>query len=224
VDDPLWKSTFEDIYSGEFWENLVFFPSLGNHDVRGSAQAQIDYSEQSSRWTMPAEYYSFQKPLPSGGSVRFLALETNAIKPVGSPDAASQLEWVDSVLGSSSDRWVIAYGHHPMESAGWHDVDKHIRERLETTFRGRVPLYLAGHNHSTELLRVSDGLFQAVCGGGAGRDNAYRVGTNQQTLSAFSNGGWCLLHVWSDVMAVELYNRAGTLRFRHLIYPTPPSG
>ena len=38
-----------------------------------------------------------------------------------------------------------------------------------------------------------------------------------RTLSAFSNGGWCFLHIWSDTVAIELYNRVGTLRFRHLI-------
>jgi hypothetical protein len=83
-----------------------------------------------------------------------------------------------------------------------------------------VPLYLAGHNHSTELLQAPGGILQGVCGGGAGLDNAYRVEVIPETLSAFSNGGWCFLHIWADELAVELYNRVGTLRYRHLLTHT----
>lgn len=221
VDDPLWQSIFEDVYSGDFWDSLLFFPSLGNHDVQGNAQALIEYSDRSPKWTMPAEYYTFRRPLPSGDTVRFLALNTNEIKAVGSTEALNQMEWVDSVLGSSVDEFVIAYGHHPIQTAGWHEPNKSVHDGLLSAFQGRVPLYLAGHNHSTELLRVSDNLLQAVCGGGAGRDNAYRVGSLPETLSAFSNGGWCFLQVFQDTLAIELYNRAGTLRYRHLIEPPP---
>lgn len=217
VDDPLWETTFENVYTGRFWESLVFFPALGNHDVKGSVQAQLDYSDQNPMWTMPGEYYAFRRGLPSGDSVRFLALDTNAIKEEESPQGTAQLEWVDSVLRASPNDWMIAYGHHPMETAGWHETDVPVREKLAGAFGGRVALYLAGHNHSMELLHVSDSLLQAVCGGGAGRDNAYRVGESPQTISAFSNGGWCFLRVQPEVLTVELYNAAGTLRFRRLI-------
>ena len=216
IDDPLWESVFEQVYSGDFWDALVFFPALGNHDTDGNERAQIRYSGRSSRWSMPGNYYTFRRSLPSGDTVRFLALDTNVLTR-GGDRAQAQVEWVDSVLGASNDRWVLAYGHHPMVTGGWHGPNETVREYLSPRFQGRVPLFLSGHNHSTELLRVSEGLLQAVCGGGAGRDNAYRVDFTPQTLSAFSNGGWCFLHIWSDTVAIELYNRVGTLRFRHLI-------
>lgn len=49
VDDPMWKTSFEDIYKGA---NLFidWYPVLGNHDYRGNPQAQIDYSKRSRRW------------------------------------------------------------------------------------------------------------------------------------------------------------------------------
>jgi len=216
VDDPLWQRVFEGVYSGDFWDALVFFPVLGNHDAAGSGRAQIRYSDRSPRWTMPGNYFTFRRSMPSGDTVRFLALDTNLLDP-GAGRGRAQMEWVDSVLGASHDRWVLAYGHHPMVTGGWHGPNETVREYLSPRFQGRVPLFLSGHNHSTELLRVSEGLLQAVCGGGAGRDNAYRVDFTPQTLSAFSNGGWCFLHIWSDTVAIELYNRVGTLRFRHLI-------
>jgi len=216
VEDPLWETVFEEVYSGDFWRTMVFFPALGNHDVEGNEKAQVDYSSQSPRWTMPGNYYTFRRVLPSGDTVRFLALDTNILNQ-GGEKAESQLEWMDSVLEASRDRWVLAYGHHPMVSGGWHRASQRVRDQLLPRFQGRVPLFLSGHNHSTELLRLAEGVYQGVCGGGAGRDNAYRVDTTTLTLAAFSNGGWCLLHIWPDTLAIEVYNRVGTLRFRQLI-------
>jgi len=216
VDDPKWARVFEEVYSGDFWRNLVFFPALGNHDVDGNERAQIDYSRESPRWTLPGNYYSFRRAMPSGETVLFLALDTNLLNR-GGDGAEAQLAWVDSVLGASRDRWVISYGHHPMESGGWHGQSRKVRDYLLPRFQGRVPLFLSGHNHSTELLRVTEGTLQAVCGGGAGRDNAYRVNQTPLTLFAFSNGGWCFLHIGPDALAIEGYNRVGTLRFRHLV-------
>lgn len=219
IDDPLWGSVFEDVYTGAFWEALEFFPVLGNHDVQGNLEAQIEYSGLSPRWNLPGRYYTFRRAMPSGDTVRFLALDTNQIDQ-GGAIADVQLAWIDSLLGANRDRWVIAYGHHPMLTGGWHDSSDKVRTALVPRFQERVPLFLAGHNHSTELLRLPEGILQGICGGGAGRDNAYRVDRTDFTLSAFSNGGWCLVHLWPSAVAIEGYNRVGTIRFRHLI-PEP---
>lgn len=216
VSDPLWRRVFEEVYSGEFWEGLVFFPTLGNHDVDGDERAQFLYSEKSPRWSMPGHYYTFQRTLSSGGTVRFLALDTNILEQRDSR-AFAQVQWIDSILAGPGDEWVVAYGHHPMATEGRHGPNQEVREYLAPRFRGRVPLFLSGHNHSTELIEVSPDVLQGVCGGGAGLDNAYRVEVAPETLSAFSNGGWCFLRFWPEAIAVDLYNRVGTLRFRHLI-------
>lgn len=223
VSDPLWRSAFEEVYAGPFWDDLVFFPTLGNHDVEGEDRAQIEYSEVSPRWSMPGNYYSFRRALPSGDTVRFLALDTNILQREGARERA-HLAWVDSILGIAEDRWIITYGHHPLVTGGRHAPERRVREKLMPRFRDRVSLILSGHNHSTELLRVSPVLFQGVCGGGAGRDNAYRIGETEETLAHFTNGGWCFLHVGADAVTVELYNRIGTLRHRQVIEHAGASG
>lgn len=216
VEDPLWKENFEEVYSGPFWDGLVFHPTLGNHDYHGNLQAQIQYSRLSSRWHMPGRFYAFQRALPSGDSVLFMALDTEGV--TDDPQAAgAQAAWADSVLDANPDRWMLAYGHHPLATVGRHGPEAAVRDLLLPLFDGRVPLYLSGHNHSTELLPVNETLLQGVCGGGAARDNAYRVDPTEETLFAYTNGGWCYLRIWPGVMAVELYDRTGTLRYRHLL-------
>lgn len=214
--DPLWKSHFESVYQGPFWEGLVFYPSLGNHDYHGRPEAQIEYSRLSSRWHLPDRYHAFRHPLPGRGSATFLALDTNPAADGGDTWEAQRI-WADSILTEEAGSWLIAYGHHPLLSGGWHGPDQSLRKALLPLFTGRVPLYLAGHNHTTELLATGAGTLQAVCGGGGGLDNPYRVEALPGTLAAFTNGGWCFLHIWPEVLAVELYDRGGGLQFRHLV-------
>jgi tartrate-resistant acid phosphatase type 5 len=42
--DPLWMVNFENVYKGLSLQT-EWFPVLGNHDYRGSPQAEIDYSK-----------------------------------------------------------------------------------------------------------------------------------------------------------------------------------
>ncbi len=216
VEDPVWSANFERVYAGSFWDGLVFHPTLGNHDHHGNIQAQIQYSGLSPRWHMPGRFHAFRRALPSGDSVLFLALDTNAATD-DTLFARTQAAWADSVLGSTQAGWVLAYGHHPLATVGRHGPEEAVQDLLLPLFEDRVPLYLSGHNHSTELLPVNETLLQVVCGGGAARDKAYRVDPTDETLFAFTNGGWCHLRIWPGLVAVELYDRTGALRYRHLL-------
>ncbi len=214
--DPIWRSHFETMYVGPFWDGLVFYPTLGNHDYQGRPEGQIHYSEISPRWEMPEPYHAFEGPLPGGGSVLFVALDTEPIA-TGSRESQLQWEWADSVLENSSGDWTVVYGHHPVATGGWHKADKTVKEALLPLLQDRATLYLSGHNHSTELLETEVGTLQGVCGGGGGLDNPYRVKPVPGTLAAFTNGGWCYLRVWPEALVVDLYDRGGGLQLRHLI-------
>jgi acid phosphatase len=215
--DPLWVSHFETVYEGPFWAGMPFHPVLGNHDHHGQPDAQVEYSLVSDRWNMPARYYAFDRPVPGGGTALFLALDT---QPFVTPDlvaGARQREWADSVLDASAADWVVVAGHHPAVTGGWHDSNEDIQEALWPLIAGRTHLYVSGHNHSTELLETPIGVAQGVCGGGGGLDNPYRVSETEETVDAFTNGGWCFLRIWPEVMAVDLHDREGGIQFRYLI-------
>ncbi len=214
--DSLWRTHFENMYAGSFWDSMPFQAILGNHDHSGDPDAQLAYSRVSSRWSMPARHYAFQKEIPGGGTALFIALDTEPMERRDST-AAHQLAWADSILRGSSADWVVAAGHRPFATGGWHRPSRTLEEDLLPVLAGRVHLYVSGHNHSLELLRLQDGSLQAVCGGGGGLDNAYRVKRTDETLTSFTNGGWCFLRFWPKAMAVDLYDRKGGLQYRYLI-------
>jgi tartrate-resistant acid phosphatase type 5 len=222
VDDPLWDRVFEKVYAGPFWDPLPIYPILGNHDRYGSVLAQIRYSEISHRWRMKGTHYAFHEAIPEDGTVLFLALDTPPLEGERN-GSVEQLAWMDSVLATSEDRWVVAFGHHPLASGGWHELDEPFRLRVLPLLDGRADVYLSGHNHDLEVLQATPRLLQGVCGGGGGRDNPYPVRKTDETLEAFTNGGWCYLRIFPEVLAVELYDQAGSLRFRTLLLRARPN-
>lgn len=217
VGDPRFRRVFEEVYRGGFWDDVVFHPSLGNHDHRGDVRALIRYSERSERWSMPDRYYAFERETPDGGRVLFVALDTEPMNR-GLRWVRPQIAFADSVLSLEGYDWKIPYGHHPLASEGPHGDQERLRENLHPHLRGRTPLYVAGHSHTTELLPLGDGVLQAVCGGGGGTDNDYRLDLPaERALVAFTYGGWCLLSFRREWMAIELFDGTGRLRFRHLV-------
>jgi acid phosphatase len=215
-DDPMWESHFESVYAGPFWEDMRFQAILGNHDHHGDPDAQVQYSSVSDRWDMPDSYYVVVREIPGGGSALFMALDTEPIAKRTS-GSREQREWADSVLRRTSADWILMAGHHPVATNGWHKPEGTVRSALWPLMGARVDVYLSGHNHSTELIETEVGTLQGVCGGGGGLDNPYRVKPTPSTISHFTNGGWCFLRIWPDIMAVDLHDREGAIQARYLI-------
>jgi len=166
INDPLWMTNFELIYSHP--ELMInWLPVLGNHEYRGNTQAVMDYSNISRRWNMPARYYT-KVYEENGTSVRLIMIDTTPLiskyrqQNDKYPDAChqsdqEQLQWLDSLLSSVREDWVLVVGHHPIYA----DTKKEKGERLDmqrtvdTLLRkhANVDMYLCGHIHSFQHLR-----------------------------------------------------------------------
>jgi hypothetical protein len=57
VADPNFESKFENTFDRQLFD-FPFHPTLGNHDYFGDVSAQVQYSQHSDRWRMPATYYT----------------------------------------------------------------------------------------------------------------------------------------------------------------------
>ncbi|MEC4017896.1 metallophosphoesterase [Streptomyces sp. H27-D2] len=185
--DSEFSTKFEEPNTGI---DVPWLMVLGNHDCSGlipgsggnpsRGDREVAYSARSSRWHMPARYYSV--PLPAGPDpdapplVEFFALDTNPVASTvmqtdpryrwNGPYMREQRRWLDSALSSSRATWKIVLGHHPYlnngkhGSAGSYDGFEighytsgvHLKELYEEVVCGRADLILSGHDHTLQIL------------------------------------------------------------------------
>jgi tartrate-resistant acid phosphatase type 5 len=177
ADSPRWKEEYEDVYKAASLM-VPWYASLGNHEYRGKPEAEVGYSKLSTRWRMPARYYSHTEKIGGGDEVLFVHLDTAPF--VGSyhkkgssyhvegQDTKAQLRWLESTLAKSNARWKLVVGHHPIYAAGGgHGETKEmIAEVLPVLEKHGVQVYFCGHDHVLEYL-VHGKMSFFVCGGGA---------------------------------------------------------
>ncbi|MBZ0204344.1 MAG: metallophosphoesterase [Ignavibacteria bacterium] len=175
ADDNHWKVSFEDVYTAPSLQ-VPWHVAIGNHDYGGNVQAQIDYSSISSRWKLPARYYSFTQKIDENTEAIFVIidsnpfiksylamdkengeLDSNSVLELRKQNADAQLKWLDSVLSSSNAKWKIVAGHHPVYSGGEHGNTQELIDLVNPILiNNKVNLYLAGHDHDMQHLKTGD--------------------------------------------------------------------
>ena len=166
--DPHWQGSFERIYTAPALQT-PWRVILGNHDYRGNVQAQLDYAKQSSRWQLPARYYQRTETLPDGAAADFFYLDTSPFihyyagtrTDISGQDTDAQLAWLDRALGTSTARWKIVLGHHPIYTAqadepdNYHDQPDMIARVNPILLAHKVPLYINGHDHLLQVVQMN---------------------------------------------------------------------
>jgi hypothetical protein len=164
VDDPLFKTNFEEPYAavGPF----PFWMSLGNHDHKGSVEAQVAYgrSGTSQRWRMPAAYYTVEG-LPDW--LHIYALDTEVFsRKKKAPDPVQAEQARAALCGKSG--WRVLMGHHPIYSNGVHGSNPNVGSYLDAVIRDcDVQAFFAGHDHHQE--HISAPFFEQFVQGAAAK-------------------------------------------------------
>lgn len=167
VDDPLWMTNYELIYSHP--ELMIdWFPVMGNHEYRGNTQAVLDYDGVSRRWNMPDRYYSKTVDLDNDATLRLLFIDTTPLidkyhkeaeesyRDVASQDIDRQLQWIDSTLNASAATWTVVIGHHPIYAqTPKDDIEREdMQRRVDPILRKHgVDMYVAGHIHNFQHIK-----------------------------------------------------------------------
>jgi len=198
---------------------VPWYVVLGNHDYKGDVQAQIDYSKTSSRWRLPARYYTVVKAVDDSIQARFVFLDTNAFleksfrkhpkKNIAGQDKRQQIAWLDSVLNSSTARWNIAVGHHPIYSGSPRhgNTSELIAELKPILEKHRVQAYFCGHDHNLQHLKVNEApLHYFVSGAGS---KTREAGKSEHTLFRKRISGFTFIELNAEVMEVRFINYRG---------------
>ncbi len=167
--DYQWISSYETIYTHHFLHE-PWYVALGNHDYEGNSQAQIDYSNLSRRWEMPARYYEKLIKIDSDNYVQLLVIDTNPFVSkykkdpekylgINDQDTQTQIKWLEDKLSNQDAKikWRLVVGHHPLYSGGKRIKEKEtfeIQEVFEPIFQKyKVDAYFTGHEHDLQVIK-----------------------------------------------------------------------
>lgn len=229
--DPQWKQSFEDIYS-QHDLNKPWLIALGNHDYGGSVQAQIDYSNVSRRWELPAPYYTKTFEMEDGsGEALFIVIDTNPFikkyhsypgihgEQIRAQDTKAQLAWLEKVLQDRGPkvRWTVVVGHHPMYSGGKRkqaEETEEIRAIFEPLFsKHKVDVYLTGHEHDLQIIQPKGKHTVQYLSGAASEIRP--AGEREGTKFAVSDGGFMGMTLTKDVLRTLVVNGEGKVLFQY---------
>lgn len=169
VDDPSWKTLFEQMYDPRKLD-MPFYAALGNHDYEGrKLTIELDYARlhPESRWKLPARWYRIDLPREHP-LVTVLMLDSNhdVIAPA---QWNQQINWLKEQLASDRAPWTICCAHHPLYSNGFAADNGILQHDWGALFdRYRVDFYLCGHEHNLQHLEIADKPTSFVIAGGGG--------------------------------------------------------
>lgn len=228
VDDPKWVRSYEAVYTAPALQSR-WYVTLGNHDWMGNVPAQIEYTERSDRWYLPAQYYAETMTLPDSSAehratrILFVFLDTMPIataasrrdsySETGSWDDDAQLAWLDATLAASDAEWKVVVGHHPVYTGSTSYLDNPLLiERLVPIFERRgVQVYFAGHDHNLQHHRPADSPVDYFISGAGSLTR--EVIQTPNTLFAYRSPGFMGVSLVRDLMVVRSYGEDGQLLY-----------
>lgn len=163
---------FEKPYRELLDAGVPFYAALGNHD-HPNQRFYREFNMDGKR------YYTFKAP---DESARFFALDTNYMDP-------EQRSWLKKQACGSSERWKIAFFHHPIYSSGAkHGSSTELRKILEPLFEEcGIDVVLAGHDHFYERIKPQRDILYFVSGG-AGKLRRGNIRKTDLTAAGFDEG------------------------------------
>ncbi len=151
------KKAFLTPYASLIEQQIPFFASLGNHDLRsGMKQYQLSFSQ----FNMNGPYYS---KVFGDNTVQVFFIDSNSIK-----EDKPQRQWLEEELEKSDTQWKVVAMHHPLyATAMHHPPDISLRKLLEPVLiENKVDVVLSGHNHVYERLHPINGIVYITAGSG----------------------------------------------------------
>ena len=223
--DPLWTANFENVYKPLSLQ-VEWFPVLGNHDYKGSPQAEINYSKISRRWRLTDHYYTFAKKINDSISARFIFLDTPPLvdeyhnKPgeypeISQQDTAQEIKWLKEVLKNSREQWILVFGHHPIYSASHkHGNTKEMIQRVKPLLEQyHAQFYFCGHDHDLQHLREKSGKLDYIVNGTGGetRENS----SDDLTVFSGSQPSFTVVSFKSDSIRVCFTGTKGQVIYNY---------
>mmetsp|Transcript_110551 Transcript_110551/g.165486 ORF Transcript_110551/g.165486 Transcript_110551/m.165486 type:complete len:334 (-) Transcript_110551:26-1027(-) len=173
VTDARFNETFESVFNQDVFKDMPFYVLAGNHDHYGNVTAQVAYSEVSSRWNFPSQFYNFTHSF-EGVDVDFVIVDTVVLAGLTHPELSDELppgpedvaaaedawSWIEDALKASVSPYLMVAGHYPTYSPCSHGPTPILVERLRPLMlKYNATAYIAGHDHCASALDDGSGLY-----------------------------------------------------------------
>ncbi len=215
--DYHWISSFETIYKDPSLYT-DWYVALGNHDYRGNVQAQIDYSNISRRWNMPARYYSKTFEVNDNEKLLLIVMDTNPYidsyhenpekyTGIAAQDTAKQTQWLTEQLKTDDPqvKWKLVVGHHPLYSGGKRkesEDTKLFEKKFADLFdQHQVDAYICGHEHDLQIIKPQGRFTTQFLSGAASEVRA--SGNREGTIFAAAEPGFMAFSIVDGKMLVQ---------------------
>lgn len=200
--DTQFNTVFEDIYTQESLQ-IPWYMTLGDHDHRGNAQTEVDFSKVSKKWNMSSPYYKVTVPLGGRHSLDLVVTDSVCLEGfistgtpqdrrffedynetmAGSEAGKAHLLWLEETLHSSSADWLVVVGHRPVLSCAERPrfpAENRFSELLELVLsKHHVDVYINGHDHVAQHLEKNGVVYIGNGVGGYGNHPAH---PNKETV------------------------------------------
>lgn len=143
------KTKFEDAYRPLIDRGVKFYATLGNHDSPNQRFYEL--------FNMKGEeFYRFKK-----GDVSLYSLNSTYMD-------KRQLDWLRSEVAKDTNKWRIAFFHHPPFSSGKrHGSETDLQKVLvPVLLSGGIDVVFTGHDHFYERIKPQNGIYYFVAGAG----------------------------------------------------------
>jgi tartrate-resistant acid phosphatase type 5 len=124
INDPLWKTNYENVYNTPNLEKTPWYVILGNHDYEKNETAQIEYSKINKKWNMENNYYLKIFELNEIEKIAFIFIDTNQydeelrlfLPNLAKTNRTKQFEWFKDTIENldSTIKYKFVVGHHPI--------------------------------------------------------------------------------------------------------------
>ncbi|MEO0601192.1 MAG: metallophosphoesterase [Myxococcota bacterium] len=216
-DDPDAEARIVDPYAAA---GVPILAVPGNHDYAHGSDRQrvewlLDWAARRDDVVLPGHAWRARV-----GDVHLVGLDTaDAIRFGAEP----QLGWLEATLASmeAEERrpWIVAFGHHPRWSngphgnagtyEGWSNIpwmSGTAVQRLLEPLESRAQLYLAGHDHSRQLID-QNAMVQIVSGAGASATPIVDRGNTPRFARATAGFVWVEIGV--ETATIEFVSESG---------------
>lgn len=227
VNDPLWMTNYELIYDHP--ELMIdWYAIAGNHEYRGNTQAVLDYSKISRRWNAPSKYYTKVLDIDKETKCRLIFIDTTPLMDKYRddreqyPDAYKQdmnkeLQWIDSLLTNSTEKWKIVIGHHPVyaDTKKSDSERQDMQARLAPILEKKADAYFCGHIHNFQHIKLPASSVHYIVNSAGSLSRPVKATEGSQFCSA--DPGFTICSATKDYFEFFFINHKGEIIYDYKI-------